>query len=525
MLLVAYWSYGVWPFLPIEGDDQGVIFGAQAMLRHDPVLMLQRYLYPVQPGSYHVLIALHHITGAAVETVYGCMTALGALLFALIGARVLADLAGIRFAWALVALLWCQEITTAACYFNTSTLAGAAAMAGVWFSSRPAGRFGLVAAGLALAVAGWLRADSLLLSPVCLAVAYWRLQSWPAALIRTAVVAAIAIASVMVFYFATGLSPFAPMQSYSSRPNWLSDLRQIRDVSVTLLSPALAMAAVAGVIRLAIRRDLALLAVVLVGAAPSVAVYAASLTTPKYFYYLVPFALLPALVLGRELAAGIAGQPPARRRAWWVAVVMLALADGGAGVRVLRDESRVLPSDPTWLAVRPVRVGTREPALVIGAGDVIPNDDGFRVRTGQAFAPVRWHREKTRLFGELARLRTIIDQTDRCTLYWSSWLPRQLIYRELVELGFTPQGFTHPDPMIFDGEWTRGAQTAHVGFLGYIGSPWQPPGRAPASATPAATYFLGNFGGKWPITELEDTREWQVVSSSAEGIVTLHQRR
>lgn len=526
LALLGWWSYGIWPIVPVEGDEQGVIFGVNAMVRPDPLLLPLRYLYEVQPGSYLLLGWLTRMSGAPVEIIFAAVTAAGALFFAAAGARLLGELCDLPFAWALVGMLWCQEVGTAACYLNTSAFAGGLAVLALLWAGRPASPAAWLGAALALGCAGWLRADSLLIAPACLGVVYWRERRWPTALLRTAGIAAGALLTVAVLFKLSGLSFAGPLQSYASRPGLVSSWREIRDVAVTLLSPGLALAGVLGLAWLLRRRQLALCGVVLLGAIGSVLAYGTSLTTPKYFYYLVPFALIPSLALARPLAAWMAARPPAWRRGLLAGLAVLALGDQLAGLRILSDRNRLLTTAPTWATLARAQLGSRSPALVIGPGELITNDDGFRVRTGQAFAPLCWHREKTRLLRELAAVRAILDRGADSTFYWSSWFPRQLLFRELLNAGFAPENTAGREMMaLYDGLWRRGAQSVRVGFLGYTGSPDQPPGPAPASLTPAATYFLGTYAGKWPITELGDDRAWHQASAVAEGFATLHQRR
>jgi hypothetical protein len=526
LLQLVWWSYGVWPITPVEGDEQGVIFGVKGMLHDDSLLLPLRYLYEVQPGSYHLLTFLSHLTGASVEFTFGSVTAAGAVFFALAGARLLRDLNGIPFVWALVGMLWCQEVSAAAYYMNTSAFAAGLAVSALLLASRAAGPAGWFGAGLALGCAGWLRADSLLIAPACLGLIYWRERRWTAALLRTGAIAVIALVSVMLFYRLSHTSLADLFGSYATRPYSVSSWRESRDAAVTLLSPALGLGFIIGIVWLLHQRQHALCGVVLSGTIFSVLAYGNSLTTPKYYYYLVPFALIPSLALARQLAGWITRQPTLPRRCLLATVSILALGDQFVGLRLLHNTTRLMTTAPTWVTLAQARVGTREPALVVGPGELITNADGFRVRTGQGFAPLCWHREKERMVTELAALRSIIEQSSDCTLYWSSWLPRQLLLRELFDMGFAPENPPSPDmPALSDGLWRKGAQIVRVGFLGYLGSPYQPPGPAPASSTPAATFFLGTYGGKWPITELNDRLAWHQVSPVAEGFVTLYRRR
>lgn len=522
--MVGWASYGWWPVVALEGDDQGVIFGVQAMAGNDAVRLPLRYLYEIQPGSYQLLAALTRLTGAPAETVFAWATAAGALAFACFGAGLIRRLVGLPLGWALVLMLWCQEVTAAACYANTCAIAAGPALAAVLLAVSGDRPRHWVGAGLGLGLAGWLRADSLLVSPAVLALLYWREPRALPAIVQTTRIAVVAVLAFIALLLAAGVSPVRAVQAYAERPNLLGSWSAARDTALVLLSPALLVAILAGLGRLLRRRETPLLLVVAAGCLPSIAIYGASLTTPKYFYYLIPFALLPAAALAR--AAFTAEPPaPAARRKWVLATVLVAaLADLFVGLRVLKAEWRLLDTSPTLATLAGVRLPGRDVALVIGPGELLSNADGFRVRTGQGFAPLCWHREKTHLRQTLAQIRAVLQSGRNSTFYWSSWLPRQLLFRELLALGFQP-GERYEEGMgTYQGNWQRGGTTVCIGFLGYEGSPFQPAGPAPASATPADTYFLGDSFIHWPVTPLRDERHWTLLSEPATGFVRLYQR-
>ena len=121
--------------------------------------------------------------------------------------------------------------------------------------------------------------------------------------------------------------------------------------------------------------------------------------------------------------------------------------------------------------------------------------------------------------GELATIRAWLTDRRDLTIYWSSWLPSQMVTREMFAAGFRPVDRFH----LNDGLWRRGRQQARVDFLGYVGSHFQKPGLAPAGIGDEIAYFVGD-GARQPITELDDGRHWRVVSSPPEGFITLHRR-
>lgn len=515
-LQLSWWSYGVWPVTPVEGDEQGVIFGVEGMVLHDEVRLNQRYKYDVQPGSYHLLAALARQTGAPVETVFASVTVAGALGFALAGAWLLGYLLRLPLGWTMAAMLWAQEVTTAACYSNTSTAAGALAVLAVILAARPQPLV-WVWSGSLLALGGWLRADCLLVAPACLGLAYWQLRAWRPAIRRTAAIAAVATTGVAVLYWLSGTSLLNAFGVYNTEMgSGLAGRRLWVETPVQLLSPVLYLAALGGAWLMLWRREFNLCLVVLTGTLATLVVYGGVITTPKYLYYLVPFALVPALFLARLLQ---------HRPAWpsGLAVTVMLLGDGLLGLRTMEPTQRFFTTAPTWAALK---LGdARNLGIVAGPGELIFNADAFRLRTGQLFAPLCWHREKQRMRSNLMTIRSWLRTGRDQTIFWSAWLPLQVAQRELLDAGFRPDKRQPPQPGSAPRDtWRRSGQVVHLGFLAYVGSAFQSPDPVPASTTGADTYVVG--GNNWePLTELADDGRWSLLSDTPEGLVVLYQRR
>lgn len=525
LLLLGWTGPGIWPVVPVEGDEQGVLFGVDAMLQQDAARMNLSYIYYLQPGYYHLLAGLVRLTGAPSELWFGITTVIGAAGFALAGARLLQILLGWSLGWSLVAMLWCQEVTTAAFYMNTSALAGAAAILAVIVSRHPQ-RAAWLAAGLLLALAGWLRADSLLVAPACLGMAYWQERQWRPALIRTTLIAAVSLLAFLGAYALSRADLRDAFAVYGVRGFGHSGWRTFIETFPLILSPALALAMLAGLGLLLAPAQRPLALVVFTGIAASLVAHGTELTTPKYFYYIVPFLLVTALAAVDVLWRQIRACPPGWRRPAAVASALaLVLADGFLGLRTLTEGQRYFVPAPTLASLLEFKWQDRRFALVIGPGELLLNVDAFRVRTGKCFAPVAWHREKRRVQDDLATVRGWLAGAGDQTLYCSSWLTAQVAARELFAAGFRPpEGFSRKGGVPGAEDWRRAGQVVHLGFLGYAGSPYQPPGPAPASTTGAATYFLGE-GVPDVLTELADDRHWHLQSATRTGLLTLYRRR
>lgn len=522
-LQLAWWSLGVWPVVPVEGDEQGVIFGVQGMLTGDIALLQVRYYYEIQPGAYHVLATLTRLTGASVDGVFALATVLGALAFAFAGAVLLRTVFGWPLGWLVVAMLCCQEVTTAGYYLNTSAMAAALAVSGVIFSGHTS-RGSWAWAGLLLALAGWVRADSLLIAPACFGLILWQQRGLRTAIGRTSAIAITATAGVALFYFLSGTSPLQGASAYAGRDNFSTDLRVFAEISLQLLSPALLLAALGGTVLLLGQRNFSLLFLTLTGCAASLFFYGASLTTPKYFYYFVPFALLPALHLIDVIVRRVRELPRGITVGTAIIGGLIFAGDGLLGLRTLQPRERYFATLPTGLALGQHTRGEKKFELVVGAGELALNADGFRMRTGAIFGPWCWHREKTLAVANLALLREQLAHHQETTLLWSGWVPYQLMTRELFAAGFRPKHAPSKSPIhTYPGPWQNGDRVVHVAFLGYEGSPFQAPGLAPASLATPRTLFVGD-SARQRVTELDDGRRWQLLSERPEGFISVYER-
>ncbi|MBI5422663.1 MAG: hypothetical protein HZA32_01165 [Opitutae bacterium] len=508
--LVLIASRGLWPIVPVEGDDQGVIFGVEGMVSSSPELLARRYLFPIQPGSYDVLAAAVRLTGVSAQTVFASATVFGAALFAVSGAGLLSAALSIPFVFALLAMLACQETVAAACYLNTSALAGGVALLSLVPFARRARRSLLLLGGVGLGVAGWLRGDALLVAPATLPLLALH-DGWGARALRdTALAAFVAIIAFLALRQLSGAPLSAAIATFAGRAPESSTLRMTRDALLTLLSPALLLASLAGVVWLAARKKGTLLLLLAAGLIPTALAYRDALVSTKYLYYTIPFALLPGLLLLRTLLAQ-------RRRTTLALLALAATADAVAGLRVLPSEARFFSAPPAAFSTSFV-LGSRTIKVVLGGGDVIPNEDGFRLRTGHLFAAETWRREKLHQQARLAEIRAFVETHSSETLYFAGWLPEQLALRELFAAGFLPR-----DSVTFT-QWHRGTRSIELRFLGHVGSPYQPAGPAPSPTLGRDPLLIGLYGNQVSPTELADGRHWRVATAPAQGFVTLYRR-
>jgi MFS family permease len=518
--LVLHLSRGLLPFVPAEGDDLGVVNGLEAWRRNTGDFAEASYLYAIQPGSYWLVAGLERLTGVAAMTAFGAASAAGAAGFIALAAFLLADLTGLRPAWAAVALLLAQETTTAAFYANTNALAGCSVMGALLLARRARTSAGFTAAGLLLGLGGWFRLDSLTLSPVVLLL---RLQVAPPrrAFLETARVAAASLVGLALACAAIGLSPQEILGQATTRGGLVTDWNLLNLYGWSTLGYVATAAALAGLAWMAITRRWLFLALALTGVLLPLAPYARNFTSQKYLYYAVPFLLLPLISWLQALWAGRA----AGRRATVLILAAIA-AESLVGLQTSAPEFRRYdPASPGVLSLA-IPAGGRTIRAGFAEGELLPSTDGPRLRGGQLWAPGFWHREKTAMQQAMARFDERMSARPPAQLLTSTYLAFRLADGWLRGHGFRPEPAWHfaGNPASYTIEYRRDAQSVVLAQINHT------PTDAIEFNTlvrlgPSPTLFLNDRGAIGFSHLTAGTPPWQLLSDRANGLIALYEFR
>lgn len=527
-LLALNFAAGIFPFSPVEGDEQGIVNGLNEMVRGATDYYGLRYDYEFQSGTYQIVLALHSVFGGDVAAIYFVLSASCAVAVIALSAWLIADLAAVPFAWALCLALLCQELMTAAYYANTSTVGAFWALLGLGLLLR-AGAGRTVAAGVCLGLAGWCRIDSLMLAPAALVLTARRTGYGPA-LRRTAWVAAISSVALTLLLLSVGLTWPRVWHHFAE----LRDTVGVLGYGFTLAnlhyetSLVLTACAVAGLVVSCVRRDGFIGAFFVSVAIPGAYVHGDYLASPKYLYYLAPvLATCAAVALRTVLSAGrTAGWEKARVLAGLVVVALAA--EYLTAPRTSTAAFRRFTPAPTCATLVSFRLGAKPANWVVGPGEVVPNADGFRVRAGYGFAPWVWRREKQSALTELARLRTVIGRPREYAILAYTYLGHQCALGELRARGFRwVETQRYPgSPDHHADRWERGGERCWLVWINH--SP---------DDVAAFAYYADRFGrmpryffndlGELAANRLFDRAapEWRQLSPRADGLLTLYERR
>lgn len=522
---VAWLAVGIFPVSPLEGDEQGVINGATAMSRGEANYVGLSYLPEIQPGSYALLSTASRWSGIPVETIFAVGTVIGAALFAWCAAALLVSVLHLPFWIVLAGLLWNQEIFSAAYYLNTTALGMWLTFIALLLACRlPDWRtcLGMI---LCLAVAGWIRIDCLLPAPAIPLLVFNACRNLRTTVRVTTFTAIGALTVVMTLYHVSGITWASLSSIYAGRggvEGWWATVRFLP----LLLSPVGCLLVLIGLVRLFLKREWKLIALVAAGCAATLPIYGTSLASTKYFYHLVPFALIPAFFAGRDFVKLVAEMRPARRTGIGLVFSLVAFVDQTFAFQTSTPEFRRYAAEPVFAELARLPGRSRPVRLVFGAGEVIPTADGFRLRGGAGFAPWIWHREKTAMRVQLSRLEAICRDSSHVTFYYSGWLPYQMAVRTLRSSGYDFAGQPIADSMSYGGDWIRGDHRIRIEYLPYRTSPFFDASRQPENRTGTQTYFIGDLSGVQPITELSDQGDWTPLSPEyLWNFMTVYRRR
>jgi len=517
VLLLCEMLVGAFPFSSVEGDEQAVINGVQEMIRPRSADLRWRYDYPVQPGAYWLTIGAHALTRAAPGLCYYALSAACAFAFAFVSAAFVSRLSGLGLVSSLTLTLLCQEVQRGGFYANSSTFGGLFVLLGLWsfLRVRRPGFASSVIAGVLFGLGGWCRLDALVLTPVLLVLA-WHRTTPGRAIALTAAAAFSSLAALGALDAAAHVSPGEILGVYSGRSSNLG-FRSTIVGFYEIGSLGLFLAAGFGITSCLRRREYWPLLLAAGGLGPTLFLYAESVTTPKYLYYLTP---ILAFLAAEGVRAAVA-----MRRLWpgFLAVTAVA-AEWLTGLRTTRTEFRRFTPEPTLAAIAPIHVGTKRLEWVVGAGEIIPNDDGFSLWTGLGYAGIAWHREKANALRQIGNLHQVIDRNPRLAVLTSTYASYQCAVGHLRQTGFScaDQLIDPIDPASHLDRWQSGPRVCWLAWINE-GS------RAPALFAEDArrfsglpTYFFNDMGAAYAKLLLAVCPGASLVGDRDDGLFALY---
>jgi hypothetical protein len=450
-LLFAYVMFGVFPISGIEGDGLGIANGATQIATVGREATSLAYRYNVQSGTYALTVLLHRLTGIDTFTILSLLSALAGIVFILASAALLRRITAYPLVACGLVLLLFQEAFTSSYYANSTVIAASFFVSAFWIVTFGDDVFKLLLSGILLGLGAWMRFDVLLITPAILLLLHR--GAWPRTFVRTAFVAAITGVTALLGLYLSGSGIRQVLASADSHreslrgtiatPNFLSRLLESNDLRshATFYTALLAVLIVIGIIYGIHKREWRTLAFSLLGIIPFYGVYLGVITTPKYLYYLIPFAALLVLSAFSGLAS-LSTRHSLLSKIALLILIMLFMAQYVIGWQISSSARPYLrQSFPNFLTLFSTATSVRgieEVSLVIGAGSSVSTGDGRRLLSGIAFAPLFQHHEKSLINAEVERFNRYLDTRAATPLHLltTQYGSQQLLLNVLLKRGY-----------------------------------------------------------------------------------------
>jgi hypothetical protein len=450
--LFLYGLIGIFPIAPVEGDGVGIANGAAQIAEIGVEATTLAYRYNVQSGTYWLTAVVHNLTGAESYTVLALLSALAASVFILLSAALLSHITKIPFSVCGLVLLLFQESFTSGYYANSTVMAAVFLIAAFWVVTLGDKIYLLIVAGVLLGIGAWMRFDVPLVAPAILLLLHR--GNWKQTLARTTLVAVISGLVALAAIYLSGSNIQAILSSAGSHRDSLSLIRKNFNVllleggdlrsHVAFYTPFLLLLIAIGIFHLVRQRSWLILGIPMLGSVPFYAAYLNAITTPKYLYYLIPFAALLALYALPEIQS-LLSKHTFLGRSILLILLMLFIGQYIIGWQFSSSARPNLRQSypsffPLFSTSTPIK-GVERITLVMGAGSSVTTADGRRLLSGIVFAPLFQYDQKSLINIEVGGLKRYIEQQNinPLNILTTQYSSQQVLLNLLLNSGYDCQ--------------------------------------------------------------------------------------
>lgn len=419
--LFAYQALGFFPIAPVESDGIGVANGVVEMAQKGLGKSKVAYNYWVQPGAYVIVLCVYKITNADAFAIYSVLSAIACIGFVLIGAMLLGRLTSYPLPLCGLMLLLFQETLAGGYYANSTVLAAPFAFLSLHIAANYRKLGPLFIAGVLMATAGWIRIDVLLVAPACLVLLYD--QDIKQAILKTMFVAFVTVifAGVLLNISGSGFDKiFADTESIKGIQNYSLvavdekaglEINHYIKTLIVFFPLLIVLMSFTGLIYGVAQRQWKIIALCVMGVAPTVIAHFTTFDTPKRLYICLPLLALPPLLCFNYFKQCTQGS----RRVWGGLCTLLLVGQYLSGMTVdfanKPWSSRPYPQIATFFTWNPPLEQANQVSLVLGSGDVITTGDYLRLSSGLYWSPLFWSNEKKQFNNNLNILKIYLKQT------------------------------------------------------------------------------------------------------------------
>ncbi len=419
--LFAYQALGFFPIAPVESDGIGVANGVVEMAQQGLGKSKVAYNYWVQPGAYVIILFVYKITNADPFAIYSVLSAIACIGFVLIGAMLLSRLTNYPLPICGLILLLFQETLAGGYYANSTVLAAPLAFLSLYITANYRKWGPLFLAGVLMAAAGWIRIDVFLVAPACLVLLYD--QNIKQAILKTIFVALVTVvfAGFLLNISGSGFDKILAdtetikgIQNYSlvaADEKAGLEINHYIKTLIVFFPILIVLMSFTGLIHSLAGRQWKIIALCVMGVAPSLTAHFTTFDTPKRLYICLPLLALPPLLCFNYFKE----RAPSTRWVWGGLCTLLLVGQYLIGMTVdfanKPWSSKPYPQIAAFFTWKPAVEQVNQLSLVLGAGDVITTGDYLRLSSGLFWSPPFWFNEKKQFINNLNILKIYLKNT------------------------------------------------------------------------------------------------------------------
>lgn len=432
-LYVIWTLIGVWPLTCYESDSMHLIAGCDMMVQQGwsfpPVYS---YGYDMQPLVTCLVVAIRQgLPMFTCEEVYCLLTAIAAIVLAMLTVELVQKLTAIRREWILSGMFLIPESAAIAMYPNSAVFAALFFVFGLYMTVK--GKCGW--STLLLGIAPLFRMDVLIIYPVFPCLLRLTGCRWQKCITRSVQTAVWVLTFVFAGCMLLQANPIESLSAYNSFNEALTYSSLVIYAIVSFYT-VLGLGLVPfGIYLLGKRKEWTLLAVALVPILLLHFMFRHTGCAAKHYLYLIPFTLLLTVPALRHLCHVCSKR---MRRPLAVGLLLFLTVS----VRIclpqyawIEQAGAVGQAGPLWTMYQE-KVTPFQISAGIGTGQVIPTADEYMLASGNLFYPFYIHRFKQGLEERTGKMEEYLSDKKNYNLLVFSWQDEYHYTTRLVDAGY-----------------------------------------------------------------------------------------
>lgn len=391
ILVIGYFSIGIFPIVPIEGDSVNIANGISQFEKQGIGPNEFTYSYDVQAGSYILSYLIHKIFNIEPYKAFAILSALSGLLIIFLSSYLISEKLQTNFIIPFLLIFSFQEAFSGLYYANTNIIAALFAIISFFIFYKYSN---IHISSILFAIAIWCRIDVVLIGLIFPLLIYNRHKTKPG-FKKFVLFGIITCFTIVILFLISNVNLYNIINRFMAHTKATSGFSGTNNLGIPLLGISDIKSYISfstffnifltilGIYLFIKKSEKKPLYFTIAGILPLFIIYSGSITTPKYLFYSIPFFTLLSTFSIKTVT---------NKYLLIFGVVLLFQYVIGLNV-IFRNKQYFPGSHPQGLTLykniyddSPIK----QVRLNIGAGNYITTADGYRLSSGILFAPFTW---------------------------------------------------------------------------------------------------------------------------------------